>query len=172
MNQSPANGHRSFSRRRVLGLLGTSVSLGLAGCSSGNKNVHYRDRQEVNLPTTTGANPSNASAASAAAARAQRESDSYAVELEALELQSHEMIVRDDYRGAMVQGSVENTGQQPIELIEVRTRVYNNDGHQLGRYLDSTHDVAAGATWEFGIIVLDSPSDIAAYDMAVLGSLG
>ena len=172
MNRPTKTGHRSLSRRRVLGLLGAGVSFGVAGCSVGNGNANYQEREDVDLSTTTGANTSNSSAANAAAARAQLESDSYAVELDALELRDHEMSVRDDYRGAVVQGSVENTSRQSVKLIEVRARVYDSDGDQLGRYLDSTYDVAAGSTWEFEIIVLESPSDIASYDIAVLGSLG
>ena len=172
MNRSTKDGHRSLSRRQMLGLLGAGASFGVAGCSAGSGNVHYQEREDVDLATTTDTNTSNASAASAAAARAQLESDSYAIELDALELRGREMVVRDDYRGAVVQGSVENTGHESANLIEVRARVYNSDGDQLGRYLDSTDDVAAGSTWEFEIIVLESPSDIASYDIAVLGSLG
>lgn len=168
----PPSDDRPLSRRQVLGLLGTSVSVGLAGCATGSGNVAYGNQRTVDLPTTTGANASNASAASAAAAGAQLDGDSYAVKLDALALRSRRMVVKDDYRGAVVQGTIENTGPQRVELVEVRTRVYTSDGAQLGRYLDSTHDLAPGGTWEFEVIVLEDPSAISSYDIAVLGSLG
>lgn len=172
MTRPPETESRRFSRRQVLALLGASGSVGLAGCGSGSGDVRYGDERDVDLPTTADTNASNASAASAAAARAQLEGDTYAVQLDALALRDHGMVVRDDYRGAVVRGSIENTGRQRIELVEVRARVYDSDGEQLGRYLDSTHDLAAGSTWSFEAIVLEDPADIASYDVAVLGSLG
>ena len=171
MTRSSIDGGRPLSRRRVLTLLGASASVGLAGCSTGSGNVAYGDRRTVDLPTT-GANASNASAASAAAARAQLDGDTYAISLDALTLRNHEMVVKDDYRGAVVQGTVENTGHQRVNVVEVRARVYTSNGSQLGRYLDSTHDLAPGGTWDFEAIVLEDPADIGSYDVAVLGSLG
>ncbi len=172
MRRAFSDDRRPLSRRRILALLGTSASVGLAGCTTGSGNVAYGDRRTVDLPTTTGANASNASAASAAAARAQLDGDSYAVALDVLTLRNHEMVVKDDYRGAVVQGTIENTGHQRVEVVEVRARVYTSDGAQLGRYLDSTHDLAPGGTWDFEVIVLEDPTDIDSYDIAVLGSLG
>ena len=125
-----------LSRRRVLaGLLG-GVSGSVAGCGSRDGTVDYGDRIPVTVSNASTTNASNASAASAAAARAELEGDKYVVDLEALALREHELVVRDDYRGVVIQGTVENAGHQRVKLVEVRTRVYNSDGEQLGRRSD------------------------------------
>ncbi len=158
----------SLRRRRFLALVGTGVGVVLAGCGGRSDTTEYEAGETVDLPA---ANDSNASAAAAAAARAELEGRDYAVPLDALALRSHELVVYEDYRGVVIQGTVENTGQQRLELVEVRTRISNADGEQLGRYLDSTHDLAAGGTWSFDVLVLEKPSDVGSYDIAVLGSL-
>lgn len=170
----PTTSTQSLSRRRMLTLFGASVSATLAGCGSrGGKEVEYEDGGTVtDLPTPEDGNVSNASKARAAAARAELEDDSYAVALDVLELGDHELVVKDDYRGVVIEGTVENTGGERVEYVEVRARIYNADGDQLGRYLDSTHDLAAGSTWSFDIIVLEDPGVIGSYDIAVLGALG
>lgn len=156
------------TRRRFLVAAGAGVSTALAGCSGRPDTVEYESGGTVDPASKE---EPNASAASAAAARAELDGHDYAVPLDTLALRDHELDVKDDYRGVVIQGSVENTGQQRLELVEVRARVYNTDGEHLGQYLDSTHDLAAGATWSFDVIVLETPSDVGSYDVAVLGSL-
>lgn len=165
---------QSLSRRQVLALLGTSAPAILAGCGSRNSpEVEYEDGGTVgNLSTPEDGNASNASQAIAAEARAELADDNYAVELAALELRDHEVVVKDDYRSVVVEGTIENTGEERIEYVEVRTRIYDTDGNHLGRYLDSTSDLAANSMWSFDIIVLEDPSDVGSYDIAVLGALG
>ena len=165
---------QSMNRRRVLALCGASVSAALSGCAGQNsEEVEYGNRETVgDLPTPEDGNASNASKALAAAARAEQVDDSYAVALDSLALRDHELVVKDDYRGVVIEGTVENTGEERIEYVEVRARVYNTDGDQLGRYLDSTSDLAAGSTWSFDVIVLEDPGDVGSYDIAVAGSLG
>ncbi len=121
---------------------------------------------------STPANGSTAEAAAAAGVRAETSGNEYAAVLAALALREDDLVVKDDYRGAVVEGVVENTGRERIEHVEVRTRVYDEGGAHLGRYLDSTDDLAAGTTWRFGAVVLEDPGDIGAYDVAVLGVLG
>ena len=162
------DGRARSTRRRFLALVGAGVPAALAGCSDRPDTADYEAGKTVDPPP---ANESNASAAAAAAARAERTGSDYAVPLDVLALRSHELDVTDDYRGVVIQGTVENTSQQRVELVEVRTRVYNDDGEQLGRYLDSTHDLAAETTWSFDVIVLEEPSDVGSYEIAVLGSL-
>lgn len=170
----PGENTQSPSRRRVLALLGASVPAVLAGCGGRNSpEVEYEDGGTIgNLSTPEDGNASNASQAIAAEARAELADDNYAVELAALELRDHEVVVKDDYRSVVVEGTVENTGEERIEHVEVRTRVYDIGGNHLGRYLDSTSDLAAGSTWSFDIIVLEDPGAVSSYDIAVLGSLG
>lgn len=163
-----------MSRRRVLALFGASVPTVLAGCGGrSGEEVEYMDGETVgDLPTPADGNVSNASKARAAAARAERVDDSYAVALDVLALRDHELVVKDDYRGVVIEGIVENTGEERVEYVEVRARIYDTDGNQLGRYLDSSHDLAAGSTWSFDIIVLEDPENIGSYDIAVLGVYG
>ena len=174
MKRLAKNTTKSASRRRVLALLGTGLSTALAGCGSrSGEEVEYENGGTVgNLSTTEDGNGSNASEAIAAGARAEQADDSYAVELDALELRDHELVVKDDYRGVVIEGIVANTSEERVEYVEVRARIYNTGGNQLDRYLDSTNDLAAGSTWSFDIIVLENPGDVGSYDIAVLGSLG
>lgn len=164
---------RPASRRQVLALLGGSIPVTVAGCSSRSGKIEYGNRSTVNdLPTPEEDNVSNASEAIAAKAYAQLDGDNYAIPLQGLELREHDIVVRDSYKGVVIQGVVANTRRQQLEVIEVRARIYDTDGNQLGRYLDSTQDLAAGSTWSFDIIVLEDPSDIGSYDIAVVGSVG
>jgi hypothetical protein len=165
---------RSIGRRRLLALLGAGVPAVLAGCTGRPAGeTDYGERHTVgDLPTPAGGNASEATEAAAARARAELADDAYAVGLAALTLRSHELVVKDDYRGVVLEGIVENTGQTQIEYVEVRTRLYDADGNQLGRYLDSTADLAAGGTWSYDVVVLEDPADVHAYDVAVLGARG
>ncbi len=54
--------------------------------------------------------------------------------------------------------------------MEVRARVYDDAGDQLGQYLDTIGDVDAGDRWAFEVILLESPADVGRYDVAVLGT--
>lgn len=174
MKRSTEDITKETSRRHVLTLLGTSLSATLTGCGSRNsEEVEYENGGTVgDLPTAADGNASNASEAIAAAARAEQADDSYAVALNALKLRDHELIVQADYRGIVIEGTVENVGEERVEYVEVRARVYNTDGNQLDRYLDSTSDLAADSTWSFDIIVLEDPANVESYDIAVLGALG
>ncbi|WP_440008183.1 FxLYD domain-containing protein [Halomicrococcus sp. SG-WS-1] len=105
----------------------------------------------------------------AAEALAITEANENASPLDSLTLEDHEFVVEDGYKGPTVQGVVSNTGTESVELAEVRVRVYDANGAQLGRYLDRTGEIDAGTQWRFEAILLDSTSDIAEYDVAVLG---
>jgi len=84
-------------------------------------------------------------------------------------LESHEYVLTQGYKGPVVQGTVVNTGSEVVRTVEVRVRVYNATGAQLGLYIARTSDLAAGNAWQFEVILLASPSDIADYEIAVLG---
>jgi hypothetical protein len=90
--------------------------------------------------------------------------------MDVLELVSHEFVFVGGYAGSTVQGIVQNTGDDRTELAEVRVRVYNDRQELLGLYLASTSNLAAGETWSFQVIILESPDVIADYDIAVLGT--
>lgn len=164
---------RTTSRRRVLAMLGAGAPAVLAGCTGqDSEEVEYQEGGTVDLPTPAAGNGTNASEALAANEYAEVNGNQYAVELAALELRDHELVVKDDYRGVVVEGTATNTGEESIEHVEVRVRIYDIDGNHLGRYLDSTGDLAAGSTWSFDVIVLEDPGNIGSYEIAVLGAYG
>jgi hypothetical protein len=159
------------TRRRVLASLGTGVAVAAAGCAGGALGGQPT-YEEGTVDDITASNASNRSATqmSAAAALAQQQPTDAVTPLDPLELIEHEFVVEDGYLGSTIQGTVANTGTDRIETVEVRTRVYNDAGSVLGRYFASTGDLDAGATWAFQVVVLESPADVATYDITVLGT--
>ncbi|WP_255170336.1 FxLYD domain-containing protein [Natrononativus amylolyticus] len=156
------------SRRYVLGLLGTSAAAVFAGCS---------DVVGDNAPTyvegtveDAGDEERSPEEMVAAEALAEQEVNEGITELDALSLVDHEFVIEDDFRGPTVQGTVENVGDDRIQLLEVRVRVYNDDGELLGRYLDVGGDLDAGDRWAFEVVLLESPAEIDRYEIAVLGT--
>ncbi|WP_226481316.1 FxLYD domain-containing protein [Natrinema amylolyticum] len=162
----------STSRRRVLASLGAGIATAAAGCLGGDGLGGQPNYEEGNVGSVNASNVSsrNASQMSTAAALAQQQPSNSVTPLDPLELIDHEFVVEDGYLGSTIQGSVANTGSDRIQIVEVRTRVYNGAGNLLGRYLASTGDLSGGSTWEFQVIVLESPSDVASYDITVLGT--
>lgn len=117
----------------------------------------------------TGDDPRDAQEMVAAEALAQTTADPDASRLRTLRLDGHEFTVTDGFKGPVVTGEATNTGDDRLPAVEVRVRLYDDGGAQIGRYFDSTGDLDAGATWRFEVVLLASPSDVAAYDVAVLG---
>lgn len=154
-----------MSRRRALASLGTGTAAVLAGCTSVDGEPVYDDGEigDVDGEGRT------AEEMTAAQAVAEQEVHDEATPLEMITITEHEFVVEEGYTGPTVQGIVENTGDNRVKTAEVRTRVYDDDGNQLGRYVDSTGDIDGKATWEFQVVILESPGDIANYDIAVLG---
>ena len=162
----------STSRRRVLASLGAGVAAVAAGCT-GSGGLDGEPRYESG--TVGDGNASNASERSAeemvaAEALAEQEPNQSVTPLEPLSLVDHEFVVEDGYLGSTIQGTVQNTGGDRIQLVEVRTRIYNDAGNVIGRYLASTGDLDGGDAWEFLVVVLESPADVAEYDITVLGT--
>ncbi|WP_254522412.1 FxLYD domain-containing protein [Natrinema caseinilyticum] len=160
------------SRRGLLASIGAGISTAVAGCTGsggiGGKPT-YEDGTVGDLNASNYSNRT-ASQMSTAAALAQGQPSTTATPLDSLSLTSHEFVVEDGYLGSTIQGTVENDGSNRVQIVEVRTRVYDDAGNQIGRYFSSTGDVDAGSTWEFQVIVLESPSAVADYDIAVLGT--
>ena len=161
------------SRRRALALLGGGLTAAVAGCSTQSTGaVEYEESATVDDLPPSEVNASDPSVASAASARAELDGNSYAADLDALSLRSHEPGVTDDYRGLVIEGIVENVGSVTVERAEVRARVFDTGGARLGVYLDSTSDLTAGTQWRFDVVVLEDPTTVGAYDIVALGSLG
>lgn len=156
------------SRRRLLAGLGAGIAgVALAGCGgvqSGGpsyENGSVEDRQ---------GDGRSAEETIAAEALAEREADENLSELDSLSIEDHAFVLEDGFKGPTVQGTLANTGDEQIRLLEVRVRVYDGDGRHLGRYLASTGDLAGGSTWQFEVILLEAPSDIGSYGVAALGT--
>lgn len=166
---SHATSRRSLAgctpRRQFLATVGLGVGAALAGCLGGNEPA-YGARESVDADGE-GRTPAELAAAESLAEQEIREG---VTRLEAVSLLDHGFVLEDGYEGSTIQGTVENAGDDRLDLVEVRTRVYDEAGDQLGRYLDRTGDLAAGQRWAFTVIVLESPVDVAAYDVAALGT--
>ncbi|ELY71005.1 FxLYD domain-containing protein [Natrinema versiforme] len=162
----------STSRRRLLASLGVGIATAAAGCtgSSGLGGEPTYESGNVGQINASNASSRNATEMSTASSLAQQQPTSSVTPLDPLELVDHEFVVEDGYLGSTIQGTVRNTGGDRIQIVEVRTRVYNDAGNLLGRYLASTGDLGAGETWAFQVVVLEAPSDIADYDITVLGT--
>lgn len=104
-----------------------------------------------------------------AASLAETEANELASPLESLEIDSHDFAVAEGFKGPTVQGTVVNAGTDPVEVAEVRVRVYDSDGAHLGRYMDSTGDLSAGKRWRFEVILLAPAGKIEDYDIGVFG---
>ncbi|SDQ78549.1 FxLYD domain-containing protein [Halopelagius longus] len=159
------NGSDHITRRRFVAACSGGAVAALSGCAGASDEPTYQEGQ---------ANQTNASQRTAeqmlvAEALATTETNQRANPLQSLTLETHEYVVQDGYKGPTVQGVVSNTDDSPIEYAEVRVRVYNADGAHLGQYLSTTRDIAPNSRWKFGVIILSSASDIAAYDIAVVG---
>lgn len=158
----------ALSRRRVLGLLGTGVVGALAGCNNVGINGEPRyERREIGDLKAGNRSPEEVTAAEAIATQ---EATQGVTPLNSLTITKHEFVLKDGYLGPTVQGIVRNTGENRIKLAEVRVRVFNASGNQLGRYLAVTGDLNGGATWKFQVVILESPADIDRYDITVLGT--
>lgn len=156
------------SRRRVLATIGSGTAAALAGCGGiGSGNDPSYENGSIENASGEGR---SAEEMAAAAPLAETEITQSATPLDNLELADHEFVLEDNYLGSTVQGTVENTGGDRIEIAEVRVRVYDDGGAQLGRYVAATGDLEGDASWSFTVVLLESPDDIANYDIAVLGT--
>lgn len=158
------------TRRRVLTSIGGGAAALLAGCAGSGRSSNYVDG-EANASELDVSNNSSRSTSemSTAASLAQTEPTDSASSLGSLELADHEFAFEGGYKGSVVRGTVTNTSEETISLAEVRVRVFDDGGTYLGQYMDSIGDLAAGTTWQFEVILLVSPADIATYDIAVFG---
>lgn len=157
------------SRRRVLTALGAATATALAGCTTGAGIGGEPTFEDGTVDDVDGEDRS-AEELTAAESVAEREVNEGVSSLDALTVADHAFVLEDDYRGPTVQGTVENAADDRIDLVEVRVRVFDDDGDRLGRYLDTTGDLDADTDWSFEVILLESPDDVADYDIAVLGT--
>ncbi|QSW97826.1 FxLYD domain-containing protein [Haloterrigena alkaliphila] len=163
----------STSRRRLLASLGAGLGVAAAGCTGSGGSLSgeatYEDGNGVEV-NASNVSSRNTSEMSTAASLANQQPSQSVTPLDPISLTDHQFVVEGGYLGSTIQGTVENTGTDRIQIVEVRTRVYDDAGNVLGRYLATTGDLDGGDTWEFQVIVLEAPSAVADYDIAVLGT--
>jgi len=140
----------------------------VAGCADSGTNSPSYDRRSIDIPDD--AESRTPQEATAAAQQAIAETSNAVAPIDAVDLTGHEFVFESGYLGATVQGTVVNRATDRITLTEVRVRVYNSDDQILGQYVDRVADLDSNKTWSFTAILLESPSDIAAYDIAALGT--
>ncbi|RQG98799.1 FxLYD domain-containing protein [Natrarchaeobius oligotrophus] len=155
-------------RRRVLAGVGTVAAVALAGCNAvGGDDSPTYESGEVGPIDGDDRTPEETAAA---AALAETELNESVTPLDSLAIDDHGFVLEQDFRGPTVQGTVENAGDDRVQLVEVRVRTYDETGDQLGRYLDTTGDLDGGASWAFEVILLESIDDLEGYDVTVLGT--
>ena len=155
------------SRRAVLAGAGSLLAGGLAGCLDDGNQPQY-ERRTIEVPAA--AEPRTPAEATAAAQQATTASSSAVVPTTTVELTDHAFVFESGYLGATVQGTVRNRAESRIEGCEVRVRVYDRGDRLLGYYFDRVEGLGAGRSWTFTVIVLESPADLGAYEIAVLGT--
>ncbi len=160
----------TLSRRRLLATFGVGSAAALAGCNDGGPGIDGNpEYQGGNIGEIDG-EPRTEDELVAADSLAQQEISESVTPLEGLSLVDHEFVFEGGYLGSTVQGTVENTSGDRIEFAEVRVRVYNDAGNQIGRYLATTGDFDPDTNWEFQVVILKPPSNLAEYDITVLGT--
>lgn len=160
--------HDEVGRRAVLSALGAGSLAGLAGCL-GSESTSQPSYEDGEVPAEINGSARNTSETTAAYSAGSTGSRTDLAPLSDLSITDHEFSFEGGYTGSTVQGTVQNASDARIKTAEVRVRVYNGDGQQLGTYLASTTDLAGGSTWSFQVILLEAPADIAGYDIAVVG---
>jgi len=158
---------RRPSRRRLLGGIGSVLTVGLAGCTDNSGGADY-ERGTVEIPAD--AEPRTTAELSVATQQATTEPSDAVVPTSDVDLTDHAFVYEPGYLGATVQGTVVNRASSRIGGCEVRVRVYNGEEQLLGRYLDTVSELDGGQTWSFTAIILEAPGDIAAYDIAALAT--
>ncbi|USZ73413.1 FxLYD domain-containing protein [Natronosalvus halobius] len=148
----------------IAGCLGTGTSPSYGGTDD------EQGAETERVPVDVDGEGRTAEEMTAAAALADDGPASGVSPLDAIALIDHEFVLEDDYQGSTVQGTLENAGNDRLALVEIRIRVYDDADNLLGVYFKHTSDLDAGDTWAFTVYVLESPADIAAYDIAALGT--
>ncbi|XVH32396.1 FxLYD domain-containing protein [Haloferacaceae archaeon DSL9] len=156
----------TLSRRRMVALCGLGGTVAVGGCLDAGGDPAY-ERGTADVPDDAEERSTEEMVAAEAVAETEIHPD--AVPLDGIDVATHELSVEDGYKRVVVGGSVENDGEDRLRYVEVRVRVYDAAGEQLGQYLDSTGDLDAGSRWRFEVVVLESPGDIAEYDIAAAG---
>lgn len=158
----------AMGRRTFVAALGAGSVAGLAGCL-GSESTAEPAYEAGDVPDDVDGEERSAEEATAAEAMAEQTPRDDLAPLDDLSLLDHEFALEEGFTGPTVQGTAENAGDERFSAAEVRVRVYNDEGEQLGLYLDSISDLEGDTEWAFEVVLLESPDDLADYDIAVVG---
>lgn len=67
---------------------------------------------------------------------------------------------------ASITGVLTNNTDRDYSYVQVEYIIYDAEGNQVGNALDNINNLKAGGSWKFSAIVLTSPDEIAAYELA------
>lgn len=156
-----------MERRKLIALIGTSVSTAtIAGCSEAtNQDYEDADGGEAAADSDGQDTPDPEEVKN-------RDEGENVVTFGDLTVNEHELVIDEGQYSTevTVEGIIENTGDERYDYVEVGVRVYNPDGHQLDRYFTNTQDLDGGQTWKFDVMILEEPEDVDTYDIGVQGS--
>ncbi len=156
------------SRRGFLTIAGACMAGGLAGCL-GSDSSSEPEYAAGEIPEDIDGEERTTEEMATAEDLAEQEPQPDLAPLSDLSITDHEFVFEGGHTGSTVQGTAENAGETRLSSAEVRVRVYNDDGEMLGIYLDTTSDFDSGTEWSFEVILLESPEDLADYDITVVG---
>lgn len=169
----------NHTRRRFVTGCSAAVIAGLAGCSSSDDDDESTAEASTEDSTNNGSTDEEEQEQSAdkeeqdADEIENREQGSDVLEFQDLEIIEHEETIEEREYGddqLIISGVVENHDDAKYDSVYVGVRAYNEDGHQLDQYLDTTNDLQGGGTWMFEVKIYDEPAEeIAEWDIGVWG---
>lgn len=163
------------TRRRFVTGCSTVLVAGLAGCSSndGDDSTAEASTDDDSNDASNDEQNSDQEEQQDSDDVENREEGTDVLEFQDLEIIEYEDSIEErDYgdNQLIISGVVENHDDAKYDSVYVGVRAYNEDGHQLDQYLDTTSDLQGGGTWMFEVTVYDEPAEeIAEWDIGVWG---
>ncbi|ELY62315.1 carboxypeptidase regulatory-like domain-containing protein [Natronobacterium gregoryi SP2] len=74
----------------------------------------------------------------------------------------------DTIKQVRVTGTITNPTGRPLEYVSVEATVYDATGTRLGTYSDETNGLAADATREFDVLVLEDAGEVREHDLELV----
>ena len=150
-----------MERRKILRALAVGIAVPAAGCAED-------DGPDDEDSGTVSGEPGDQESESGDADE-NDDSDDSGDDSGGLEIVEHEFYEEDFEAG--VEGTVENTGDESIDYVEVRVEFYDDEGVRIEDGIDNTEDLDGGEQWRFDVVYLgDDPEAVEDYDIEVSDS--
>lgn len=149
-----------MERRKLLQSIGTlSAGIALTGCMGGNSDEAASTESVTGTDTEAGTGTGTAETTSGDAFDLD---GSLGDSPDGLEVTSRKLYETNGEVG--LRGTVENTGEQPYESIEVEVTLQDDKGEVLYEFIDETEEAATetfspGASWQFEVIFEEAKMD-------------